>query len=649
MAYVARIQNLTGLPQKITIVYNGDISQDLTFDPYQMLPLSYAQFTAFTNTPYDPNVFELLVGGSPITPPPPPPNYVGPTGATGAQGVQGPAGPGGGNTGATGVAGPTGSQGATGNTGNTGNTGSIGQQGNTGAGGPTGNQGPVGSTGVTGVAGATGADGATGPSGADSIVPGPTGPTGATGNYGQTGPMGADSTVPGPTGATGNDGATGSTGPQGLQGTAGGPGADGVTGPTGPMGSTGSTGADSTVPGPTGPTGGVGPTGPVSPQPSYQEYHVFTGFVGVSDGSYVAPFTSLQTAINAAAASSFANVVIYMHDSPTENIVINNYGGNLLIESFGSTAVDSQVIRLNGNVTISGLSTRIRLKDIKIAYPGGTQPDLIDSSSGRNYFSNVDFGGGGGIQFTGSWALWHEFTDCTINGTIDISGTPAAGSSVTMWRTRGGGNFSLNSSNVTLNLYDNFNIGNVTQTAGILNIEGGRGWNAGAVITSTANSPDTLSISNEDLRTSSGYVQINKTGNAGYSLSNVWRDETSDVLVGSRIVQGATSADESYQPTNPSNWPVVPVTVKQGLDVLAGAPKLIALPSAASVGGNASETLIVTGLLASDTILAVSPQNGGANNVAMIGFGPLTTNGQLPVAWLTDPGAGAVVLVLVNR
>ena len=73
-----------------------------------------------------------------------------------------------------------------------------------------------------------------------------------------------------------------------------------------------------------------------------------------------------------------------------------------------------------------------------------------------------------------------------------------------------------------------------------------------------------------------------------------------------------------------------------------------AFNSAASLGGAASETLTVTGLLATDTILAVSQMTPGGNNTAIIAFDTLANN-SLKLYWTANPGAGAVVKVLVKR
>jgi hypothetical protein len=328
--------------------------------------------------------------------------------------------------------------------------------------------------------------------------------------------------------------------------------------------------------------------------PFYTEYHVNPGYTGAtSTGSYNQPYTTIQAAVNAAQSYGSANSAVILHGTgTTENVVINNYSFNLLICYVNSTAVDNQLFLLNGNITISGLSTRIRLKDFKIQYPGGSQPDLIDSSSGRNYFSNVGFEGGGGIQYTGSWARWHEYTDCTISGTMNIAGSPSSGSQISLWRTRGGANYVLNSSNVTLALYDNFSVGNVTQTAGSLIIDGGRGFTAGSTISSTTNNgSDLLEILNVSLQTSgSSFAQINKTGTCPYILSNVFRNEVGDILTGTRLVQGASAADEKYVPTTPANWPSPPTSVLQALDDLAASISGISGSAITSLTGDGTAT-----------------------------------------------------------
>jgi hypothetical protein len=66
--------------------------------------------------------------------------------------------------------------------------------------------------------------------------------------------------------------------------------------------------------------------------------------------------------------------------------------------------------------------------------------------------------------------------------------------------------------------------------------------------------------------------------------------------------------------------------------------------SSASLGGATSESLVVTGLLTTSTIIAVTQSVAGANNTAKTGY-TNSSNGHLTVFWTADPGAGAKVVV----
>jgi hypothetical protein len=70
--------------------------------------------------------------------------------------------------------------------------------------------------------------------------------------------------------------------------------------------------------------------------------------------------------------------------------------------------------------------------------------------------------------------------------------------------------------------------------------------------------------------------------------------------------------------------------------------------SAASVGGAASETLAVTGLLATDQILAVSQKVAGGAVLPLLGW-TTVANDALTVQWSADPGPGARVVVAILR
>lgn len=85
----------------------------------------------------------------------------------------------------------------------------------------------------------------------------------------------------------------------------------------------------------------------------------------------------------------------------------------------------------------------------------------------------------------------------------------------------------------------------------------------------------------------------------------------------------------------------------------ASQPVISTLNSSASTGGAVGETLTVTGLLTTDTILGVSQYVVGANASALSGWGGAngvcSVNDQLPVTFTVNPGAGAKVRVVISR
>lgn len=77
-------------------------------------------------------------------------------------------------------------------------------------------------------------------------------------------------------------------------------------------------------------------------------------------------------------------------------------------------------------------------------------------------------------------------------------------------------------------------------------------------------------------------------------------------------------------------------------------PGILTFESSASVGGAATEALTVTGLLSTDTILAVTQKTKGAQNLPLLGY-TTQANNALTAVWSATPGAGAVILVTVKR
>lgn len=76
--------------------------------------------------------------------------------------------------------------------------------------------------------------------------------------------------------------------------------------------------------------------------------------------------------------------------------------------------------------------------------------------------------------------------------------------------------------------------------------------------------------------------------------------------------------------------------------------KILIFNSATSVGGAATEVMTVTGLLATDKIIAVTQSVKGAANLPLLGYNTQAAN-ALTAVWSATPGAGAVIKVTVLR
>lgn len=73
------------------------------------------------------------------------------------------------------------------------------------------------------------------------------------------------------------------------------------------------------------------------------------------------------------------------------------------------------------------------------------------------------------------------------------------------------------------------------------------------------------------------------------------------------------------------------------------------LTSAVGAGGAAAETLAVEGLKTTDELLSVSQTVAGANSLPLLGAVIGSAANELDCTWSADPGAGAIVKILVRR
>lgn len=316
----------------------------------------------------------------------------------------------------------------------------------------------------------------------------------------------------------------------------------------------------------------------------YHELHVNYDYTGaVVDGSPYNPFKTVQAAVNAAQLQNIGGntaILIHLKNDITmvEDIVVNNAVSNLYIMPAVRNNTNSGPFKIIGSLTITGTQTnRVRVQDIEFA-PTTGYALVISGTNGRHLFQNCAFVNGSipgqagtGVNLTGTYRNFIEFIDCTIEGTLNIAGTPIAGTTVTMYRSRlTYANVIVNSANVAVGMYDTYSIYGLTHTAGALSLVGL--WGITGFFNSTASISATnfLSLSNLSLQKYDlTFVPLNKTGTCLYQLINVHRGETADVLNGTRTVYGPTATDAGYKMGVSGNWSPAVSNVAGALDQLA--------------------------------------------------------------------------------
>jgi hypothetical protein len=296
--------------------------------------------------------------------------------------------------------------------------------------------------------------------------------------------------------------------------------------------------------------------------PAYVNFYFLSTYTGTPTGSYSHPFNNLTTAISTAFASG-ANAQIKILDRAytlPSTLTINNYNANLTIEGAGG-ANDSVSTSVTGDIIISGTSTRIRFKNLKL---NGNL--TLDGCDGRIYTDNFEVNN---ITFSNAWKRWYEFHKTSILGTVTIGGSPASSPQISTFDLRGSSTWAINS-NVTVLHYFPLALNSITHSNGNLFIRGGGGFTNATGITSTANTPNFFIIDGTSFYQGAGvYSLINKTGTADYFLDAPKRNFASDVLTGSRIGYGINSADLGYTPTTSGEWLSPPTNIRGALDSIA--------------------------------------------------------------------------------
>jgi|GEM_PF-2206967 len=318
----------------------------------------------------------------------------------------------------------------------------------------------------------------------------------------------------------------------------------------------------------------------------YHELHVNYDYIGtVVDGSPYKPFKTVQAAVNAAQLQNIGGntaILIHLKNDITmvENITVSNAVSNLYIMPAVRNNTNSGPFKIIGSLTITGTQTnRVRVQDIEFA-PTSGYALVINDTPGRHLFENCAFVNGSvaglagtGVNLTSTYRNFIEFVDCTIEGTLNIAGTPVAGTTIGMYRCKlGYANVIVNSANVAVAMYDTYGIYGITHTAGALAITGMWGFAQTGFFNSTANLTATnfISIANASLqKIDLSFISINKTGTCFYQLINVHRGEVSDTLTGTRTVFGPTATDAGYKMGVSGNWSPAVSNVAGALDQLA--------------------------------------------------------------------------------
>lgn len=168
------------------------------------------------------------------------------------------------------------------------------------------------------------------------------------------------------------------------------------------------------------------------------------------------------------------------------------------------------------------------------------------------------------------------------------------------------------------------------QMGGSINAASGTGirGNSTSIIMSVAGS-DVATISASGISATISRA-TNLAGGLGGSIPYQSAVNTTAMLSNGTSGQVLTSAGTTLPPT----W-TMPASI-------------LVFTSAASAGGGATEALVVTGLLATDTVLSVSQKTPGANSLPLLGHSTLANN-ALTAIFSADPGAGAVIIVAVKR
>ncbi len=142
------------------------------------------------------------------------------------------------------------------------------------------------------------------------------------------------------------------------------------------------------------------------------------------------------------------------------------------------------------------------------------------------------------------------------------------------------------------------------------------------------------------------FLSVEGTGLNGKTQSPASGGSTLSFLSGASV---GGSVTETYTVTGLLASDTI-LSVTPEIASATGRPVITALTSAAYAGGSATPTLTVTGLLTTDTILGATQIAKNANSLPLIGAAATcAVNDQYAVVYSADPGATGTVRVEISR
>ncbi len=329
------------------------------------------------------------------------------------------------------------------------------------------------------------------------------------------------------------------------------------------------------------------------------------GNPAVANGTINRPYTTIQDAIDNAPGTNSVILVMPRSDGSTnwEGFTIHNRN-NITIQGWGLT--DAHAVRVDGAVTISGTTTRAKLKDLSIWSTTTTEvPLTIQDTEGRHFFDNVTIERFVGstvpaVEIAGILQNWVAFVFSNVGGPVMLGGTPAADTIVSFRNSNHPlTTITVDHDNYICMVYDTPRIGHTTHAAGQLLMKNVAEITptSGVGITSTASATgnNRLVLQEVNMRRFSGnsniFSAINKPGACDYFIGNCTHDLTLDVLTGNRIVYGTDSSDVGFvhTPVNFTASENVDEALK-AIDVALGnKPHIVAVPGTSSSAGNTGD------------------------------------------------------------